>query len=696
MATLKLLLLITTLWLPLNSLASSPSSYWIPSNQIRDISCRASGNFRLSTSEISRLHKAELASKSDRHLIIHPQPLEFPSPNKSWSDIYSQNFSEIKNTLGNLTGNFKVATAMTLYALETQQPCELENQLQVAFEQAEKHDIPLLIHIDFEWMINWRPDIWNWYDSGQPGYQASNRDKVEWSDWGQPIRKFGIFWDHAGFERKARICYANPDIHREVIQKGRFIAAIINKWRLQLADKGRSHLFAGVDPGWETGIQDYRGVNAAKKMGVDYNLGFCALSHEGYSANKLPANANQVLTEVVRKYVELESRIFFEAGIPRDKIYTHIVGTDGDSNTPPHPGRLFYQRSPLEVAFNPYSTPGFSLYPGAYDPNLIKKHVQGKEWAITETAFTAISHLYTFAGDPKLRNINIYSWDMIKGNPSTMADIRTLMRYPLNSTNPPLTPPPIQSDVIGAVEILDGDTLKGWACQPGNTGKAIIEIHAGQFGGAMKLVATLASGSEARPDLNAACQGQTHVGWNYKFTSADVSTFQGQGIHVKAKQAGKEAWLYKAGPYVVPSQSSKPQPLPQPPVLNPAPAPTPPPAPPTAPPPTEVILHGSVENLQGDTLTGWACVAGAKLNSPATVEIFTGDFFNNPKLFKTIQTQVSRSDKVHVCGSNLLVGWSYTFTSADKKSRGGQDLHIKTRFQKTDLWLYKPGPYKVP
>lgn len=51
---------------------------------------------------------------------------------------------------------------MSLFALEgNSSPCQIEQQLGDAFSQAETNDIPLLIHIDFEWMIEWQSDIWD-------------------------------------------------------------------------------------------------------------------------------------------------------------------------------------------------------------------------------------------------------------------------------------------------------------------------------------------------------------------------------------------------------------------------------------------------------------------------------------------------------------------------------------------------------
>lgn len=645
------------------------TGYFSPLDKGEDISCAStstSGEFSLSSEQKSRIQQGELRFVNDRHMIIHPQPLTFPSANNTWSDIYQKNFSEIKNAFKNSESSFKIGTAMSLFALENGTTCQLEQQLRAAFAQAEAYDIPLLVHIDFEWMIEWRSDIWDLNDPSQ----SENRYKVEWSDWNTPINKFAIFWDEAGFERKSRICYPNPAIRKEVIKKGRLIAAVINKWRLHLAENNKSHLFLGVDPGWETGIQDYRNLAKAKKINVDYELGYCALHHEGYSQNNPPRDKKSALIEVVRKYAEMESQVFFESGIPKEKIFTHIVGTDGDQHTPPHPGSLFYQHAPLEVAFNAYSTPGFSLYPNAYYPELIKKHTQGKKWAITETAFSNFNHLKYFAGDPNLKNINIYSWDMIRGSATSIAEISTLMKYPLDqvvtpppsSTPPPTTPAVPDVQILGAVEAFANSAVSGWACLPGVSHPTQIQIYAGDLYGSKSLVASLNTGLQ-NSSKSSVCKGNSLIGFSYMFTSYDRFSHQGKDIHVKAIINNKELWLYKPANYVVPPASAT------------------------------GILMGSVENMSGLTITGWACTPGL----PTTqLQVYAGDFYGEKTLITTINTGKENTSRTSLCDRNGFSGFSYQFTQSDSAFHQGKDIHIKAVSGDKELWLYKPANYVVP
>ena len=432
-----------------NSVYKSFYANWV--NSVEDINCANMANINLTDAEFQYIKNSESQFSHNRYMIIHPQPVDFTG-NLS-------HFQEISSQFANVGTSFKPATSMTYFAFEERDLCAFKKKIKKAFKYSVEYNLPLLIHIDFEWFIDNRLDIWNWYLPSQEGYNVNNKFKVEWSNWNTPIKKFGIFWDEAGLPRKARLCYSNPSVQLEVVQKGRFIASIINEWRLELAKMNKSYLFVGIDPGWETGIQNYSNYAPAKNIGVNYNMGYCALHYEGYSEKNPPADPEAALIEVVRKYVDLESQIFFEKGIPKNKIFTHIAAMGGDKVLGVHPNAPFHQRSPIELAFNDYSTPGLSLYPNVYFTDSIINKVKGHDWSIIETAYSNFEHLSVFAGDPNLKSINIYSWDLIKRE-GQIPNVINLMNFPIN---------------YGAIEgWIDGVSLSngkhylsGWACSKG-------------------------------------------------------------------------------------------------------------------------------------------------------------------------------------------------------------------------------------
>jgi hypothetical protein len=57
---------------------------------------------------------------------------------------------------------------------------QLPTRVHTAFATARAHDLAVMLSFDFH--IQWcsRPDLWNWFDTNQPGYKAANRRNVEW------------------------------------------------------------------------------------------------------------------------------------------------------------------------------------------------------------------------------------------------------------------------------------------------------------------------------------------------------------------------------------------------------------------------------------------------------------------------------------------------------------------------------------
>jgi hypothetical protein len=66
---------------------------------------------------------------------------------------------------------------------------QLPTRIHTAFATARAHDLAIMLSFDFH--IHWRsrPDLWNWFDTNQPGYKAANRRNVEWFAWDGPPAK---------------------------------------------------------------------------------------------------------------------------------------------------------------------------------------------------------------------------------------------------------------------------------------------------------------------------------------------------------------------------------------------------------------------------------------------------------------------------------------------------------------------------
>ncbi len=109
-----------------------------------------------------------------------------------------------------------------------------------------------------------------------------------------------------------------------------------------LRRSGEEDLFAGVIVGWETEI--------GRDFDTGRQLGYCALTNLGYSEKSPPPNFDAALQSIVQTWIDRWSSGLADAGVPTDKIYSHIAVT---AATPPL------------VAFGRAHLPGFSTYPSA-------------------------------------------------------------------------------------------------------------------------------------------------------------------------------------------------------------------------------------------------------------------------------------------------------------------------------------------
>ena len=238
---------------------------------------------------------------------------------------------------------------------------QLRTLIERTFEVASKYKIAVGLHIDDSkfWMN--RSDLWR------------NPANVEWLDWnGTPNTGQYLNWGepwklapHACFNSQAVVKEARR-ITREVI--GPAITAGIENLRRS----GDKALFAGVIVGWETAI--------GRDFDTGRDLGYCALTNLGYSANSPPPDFDRALESVVQSWIETWSSGLADAGVPRDKIYSHIAFTPKKRFDEAHGAESgSYSRSvlcaPPWVAFGESHRAGFSTYPNADSESVIRPKV---------------------------------------------------------------------------------------------------------------------------------------------------------------------------------------------------------------------------------------------------------------------------------------------------------------------------------
>jgi hypothetical protein len=281
-----------------------------------------------------------------------------------------QIFGELKKD-----GEYKFAYGLCGPMLLTQSVSEMTYEVNKAFDIAEKYNVPVYFQLD---------DCNNYtkeFGSGAMPKFYQNPDWCEWvdfpengEDWGgQSNGRLPYYWFNWGawMHADAFPCFNSPDFRKFVssqLNEG-FIHPLINRYK-RLCDNGKEYLFAGLAVGWETHIPDYSGLKNNLPVNVLANdqmppweatqLGYHALHNAGYKEY----NRN-ILYFIIHEYIEFISKTVNEAGIPRNKIFTHIVGI-----TSAYPNMESTSSPPIWTAVNDYSIPGYTLSPESCPYNL--------------------------------------------------------------------------------------------------------------------------------------------------------------------------------------------------------------------------------------------------------------------------------------------------------------------------------------
>ncbi len=251
---------------------------------------------------------------------------------------------------------------------------EARSAIRDAFEVALATDMAVALHLD---------DYMFWAEARLPDGRLL-RDApgtAEWQDWsGTPARGLEVGW-LPNVKLPPQICYESAAAQEFATYWTRdVIGAEVKQQYDRLAQLGKTRLFAGVVAGWESNLAD----------------GYCSLSELGYSAQDPPANFDRERERVLQRHIERWAKGIYDAGIPRDLIFTHlgpISKRDYDklaATLPPSRLREIPQSTAFRAfwtAFNFYSNPGFSAYPadGYFDDvhGAISANGRGP-WAIAE------------------------------------------------------------------------------------------------------------------------------------------------------------------------------------------------------------------------------------------------------------------------------------------------------------------------
>ncbi|MBI4162199.1 MAG: Ig-like domain-containing protein, partial [Candidatus Aenigmarchaeota archaeon] len=349
-----------------------------------------------------------------------------------------ENVSDIITALGRGSGNRRLAFSLVsgsyLNSVEG-----AKQRIRQQFKLAREKDVAVLV--DLLDVIHWntRTDLWNWFDPNKPGYNPENIHNVEWScfdpscamkdswrDWGS-----GGFWVGAPAPN-----LESPKIRAELQKSLQEVTAVVKQEVDALEREGKGYLFAGVDIAQEASVGTN---NACDKKSLD--LEEQCIGFRSYMSKKCPtgnpicitgsskrADFNQVAVSTAQRYSELLAKTMFDAGISKEKIYTH--GT-----------RRLYNQNPtyFPASFTSYSIPTWSAFVPRHRidtevQQALKAH-GSPPWALGDTmlpnlkaAWTA--HLNQVFDNPDAPNgqfINIHHWDLFEDSDQGHAAVRDFL-----------------------------------------------------------------------------------------------------------------------------------------------------------------------------------------------------------------------------------------------------------------------------
>ena len=270
----------------------------------------------------------------------------------------------------------------------TQSIEQMNEEVNTVFALAEKYNVPVFFQMDD--CTNYATNFGDGATIDDAGNKFYNDPEMcEWiafpeegEEWGG--QKYGMLprwhcnWSGVPFATPGGFpCFNSPKYlawYEKQVTEG-FIAPLVENYE-RLKKEGKAYLLAGINTGWETQIPDYSNATYASLeefekaqygMHALHNLGYDTQSIYEEAVSRMLSEAEvirELLYEVIADYIEFTCKMFYDAGIEKSKIFSHIVSISSTENgcTTEHP--------PTYVCINDYCTPGWTMSPKTCPYNL--------------------------------------------------------------------------------------------------------------------------------------------------------------------------------------------------------------------------------------------------------------------------------------------------------------------------------------
>jgi hypothetical protein len=382
------------------------------------------------------LSSAGWAGTSDQYVVLNIIPGEAYGP------IFQQ-VQQITPEVG--PGQPRLGLG-AIFSYLDQSPEECRTALLEFLSLSERYEIPVVVQLDGEQWWRARPDLWNWWDPAQPGFDIANRENVEWTGWG-PECAMKIAWRNWG--RQLRVLpppnFMSQRYRDACHAEMRRLIPLVLRWWKDLPEE-KQYLLIGIKLGWESAI----GVNSFYIPGGNALLdlpeekdpqitlkgervpdrGVTAIGYAAVTTAHLASGGalrEDHLAEIVSRHLEDLCALAAELGVPRVKLFTHVGGWKEEE--------LLY-----DAALNSYSCPGWSFYRHAADPGKDRgvARVLGKSdapyWGAVEWLLEGkhdkgawVDALSRTLSIPKCRYVCIYNWSGIRDDQAALEGIREIL-----------------------------------------------------------------------------------------------------------------------------------------------------------------------------------------------------------------------------------------------------------------------------
>ena len=403
---------------------------------------------------------AEPAVNDIQYLGVHKIESQTSNDNR-WAvsnpDSFNQDgIDEILNAIGTKGRTTRRLAVSHHFSYLDRNIQNIVDSLENMFKLAVKNDIPVIVHLDG---VNWwstRPDLWNWWEPSEPGYNENNIHNVERYDWDiNTAVKIG--WRNWRWPVNPLRVPPHPNLASEIFraeQKKALdkILPVIVEWYNALPSD-QKYLLGGVVLGCELSpyLQAYYldgghtygdfynsikppaddpfpiwGTGTPQNPGNVWALGYAAAQKLGLQKEKGIITQDTV-DAICRDFLKFLIGIALEHGIEAKKIIAHTMPGFSTARGGGHSGMASI------VSDIPDIIPGWTTNTDVYKThlgNVINETANlGRSWAVIEIAYSHVDaglfkEMFDYRNN---RYINVLNWESFKDDPTRTGALRAVL-----------------------------------------------------------------------------------------------------------------------------------------------------------------------------------------------------------------------------------------------------------------------------